>query len=372
MAKVDGLEIDWNAAVPFALDEEDRRVHPKLCKRPWANHYCPFCDGDVSHVERSRAHKSSDPSKRTLFSQSRYFRHVRETCHEPMSDYEDWRRPRGDAGGGESERHAQIKRQIHEWLDLEGSLELHYYCMGCHSARIERCPLPDFSEVVEEHDLPCGRRVDLALLDEEGVPVLAIEVAVTHALERDKRADLEVPWIEVDHFDVRGDRVLHVRTCDTPRYCSKCAEDFEHGMSWWREFAYGPELEAYLESEAPRRLTYLAPTKMTPRLVQRIGAETCQAFENQLEPEERQSRAHTLAAELGVDMPSSGTPWVWYCRSCSARMLVVYWPKRERGHDPPESLSKLVVKDTGNWQEVCPCCEARQNIHWHWSGPAAE
>lgn len=61
-------------------------------------------------------------------------------------------------------------------------------------------PFVQAQEVVMEWRCPeSGRKADLALLDQSGLPVLLVEVWHTHAVDSDKRRDL-MPywWIEVE------------------------------------------------------------------------------------------------------------------------------------------------------------------------------
>lgn len=92
-------------------------------------------------------------------------------------------------------------------------------------------PFIHAKEVVIEWQCPLsGRRVDLALLDEEGCPVLLVEVWHTHAVDGDKRNDL-LPywWIEVEAKQVLADTdALVVRNHDNlPPQLALAWEQFE-------------------------------------------------------------------------------------------------------------------------------------------------
>lgn len=65
-------------------------------------------------------------------------------------------------------------------------------------------PFVQAHEVVMEWRCPLsGRRVDLALLDQSGHPVLLVEVWHTHAVDDDKRSDLAAYWwIEVEAKEI--------------------------------------------------------------------------------------------------------------------------------------------------------------------------
>ncbi|GAB2886321.1 hypothetical protein GCM10027046_13320 [Uliginosibacterium flavum] len=86
-------------------------------------------------------------------------------------------------------------------------------------------------EVVMEWVCPeTGRRIDVALLDAFGKPVLLIEVWHTHAVDIEKRRDLSPYWwIEVEASEVpNSSEVLTVRSHDNlPEQLSQQWEQFE-------------------------------------------------------------------------------------------------------------------------------------------------
>lgn len=92
-------------------------------------------------------------------------------------------------------------------------------------------PFVQAHEVVMEWRCPLsGRRVDLALLDQYGQPVLLIEVWHTHAVDGDKRSDLtSYWWIEVEANDVLADTdKLYIRNHDNlPPQLALAWEQFE-------------------------------------------------------------------------------------------------------------------------------------------------
>lgn len=92
-------------------------------------------------------------------------------------------------------------------------------------------PFVQAHEVVMEWRCPLsGRRVDLALLDKSGYPVLLVEVWLTHAVDGDKRSDLTPYWwVEVDANDVLSDTdKLHIRNHDNlPPQLALVWEQFE-------------------------------------------------------------------------------------------------------------------------------------------------
>lgn len=92
-------------------------------------------------------------------------------------------------------------------------------------------PFIQAHEVVMEWRCPMtGRRVDLALLDQSGLPVLLVEVWHTHAVDGEKRNDLtSYWWIEVEANDVLADTdKLLVRNHDNlPPQLALAWEQFE-------------------------------------------------------------------------------------------------------------------------------------------------
>lgn len=92
-------------------------------------------------------------------------------------------------------------------------------------------PFIQAHEVVMEWRCPqSGRRVDLALLDQSGHPILLVEVWHTHAVDGDKRSDLTAYWwIEVEANDVLSDTdKLHIRNHDNlPPQLALAWEQFE-------------------------------------------------------------------------------------------------------------------------------------------------
>lgn len=92
-------------------------------------------------------------------------------------------------------------------------------------------PFIQAHEVVMEWRCPMtGRRVDLALLDQSGLPVLLVEVWHTHAVDGDKWKDLTAYWwIEVEANDVLVDtNKLLIRNHDNlPPQLALAWEQFE-------------------------------------------------------------------------------------------------------------------------------------------------
>jgi hypothetical protein len=75
---------------------------------------------------------------------------------------------------------------------------------GCE--RTCRQPMPrKVGAAALEHRLRSGRVVDVALLARaatQGLPIAAVEVHWSHAVDDDKRGDLPIPWVEVEATQV--------------------------------------------------------------------------------------------------------------------------------------------------------------------------
>lgn len=54
------------------------------------------------------------------------------------------------------------------------------------------------ANATREHRLASGRVADVAMLDADGNTVFVVEVVFAHAVDNAKRADLDMPWCEVD------------------------------------------------------------------------------------------------------------------------------------------------------------------------------
>lgn len=83
--------------------------------------------------------------------------------------------------------------------------------------------------VIEEWVCPdSGRRVDLALLDDEGMPVLLIEVCYSNAVNGDKRQDLTGYWwleVEARHVLEEVDTLIIVAHGGLPRMLAAVWEE---------------------------------------------------------------------------------------------------------------------------------------------------
>lgn len=92
-------------------------------------------------------------------------------------------------------------------------------------------PFIQAESVVAEWTCPVsGRRIDIALLGADGVPILLVEIWHTHAVDIDKRRDLSPYWwIEVEAREVlKSSEVLTIKNHDNlPDQLAQQWEQFE-------------------------------------------------------------------------------------------------------------------------------------------------
>ena len=191
---------DYGFAVPYALNLHGVLVDPEGA-RAKARYSCPQCQGpvDLHAGERKRRH----------------FHH------------------RGTTGcTSETVLHTTAKRLLVEavtaWKTGGEAPKLERRCAagGCESSTRQALP-PKVVEAVEERAV-AGHVVDVALLARGGVPIAAIEVFQTHAVEEDKARTLLLPWVEVDASQVcaSGGRLLvPLRDRLLPWYCGEHAPE---------------------------------------------------------------------------------------------------------------------------------------------------
>lgn len=106
----------------------------------------------------------------------------------------------------ESEDHLNAKLDLADALAALPQLEAARVCQCQSSSRRVDVVAQGWTRVAMEHRSPRTTRVpDVALLDEAGAILLAIEVVHTHAVDAAKAADYaaaQIPWIEVSVEEV--------------------------------------------------------------------------------------------------------------------------------------------------------------------------
>lgn len=215
-----------------------------------------------------------------------------------------------------------LQQHITDWK--EGRRSAPSIRRSCHVCRTEMIrPLPDKVERAElEVRLSDGSIVDVALIA-LGIPVAAIEVRVTHAVDEEKEASLPVPFIEVD-----GDEII--------------------------------------AGETPINLLV---DKFKPLI-----CSTCKArYPMYVE------RAKVIAHETGQPLPGSYYRYgIHTCWKCNKKMLVYAWPNsselenNEPGGQPRPSTVKYRYSNTQGesyWANCCPYCDAIQGDFYLYSKP---
>lgn len=284
-------------AVPVAVDEDGTLVRPDEADAA-RSYRCPGCGADLilRQGELRRAH----------------FAHRR-----------------GDGCSIESTLHRAAKRRlvqvVEEWLEDGGPRPcISRPCpdFSCDGGVVQDLPA-DVSGVAEEVRLEDGTIGDVVLYRGPD-PCAVIEVAVTHAVDREKAARLGLPWFEVD-----AEAVL-----DRPY--------------WWVAVQDG--LEPFSCPACSRR-----------------------AEARYAEVREAEARARTLAERLDVELPPS-PPYgsaAHRCWRCGSAMLVHSWPgggshSARRPPDPiPGTVQHRVTEGGGNyWANCCPSCSAVQGDYY--------
>lgn len=171
--------------IPVARSEDGRVVRPEDARKG-ATHRCPRCEAlvDLHAGEKKRRH----------------FHHRAAAC------------------SAEGAVHLAAKLLVAQAVDdfVQGgpAPEIVRRCAaeGCDALCRQALPRKVRAAALE-HRLPSGRVVDVALLAsaERGalpLPVAAVEIVHTHALDEEKARAMAVPWLEVDAAQICADAGL--------------------------------------------------------------------------------------------------------------------------------------------------------------------
>jgi hypothetical protein len=269
--------------VPWGLSKDDRLVKPAEAQRS-ETYMCPACQTPL--VFRQGPHRQA------------HFAHYHESCSQ------------------ESILHISAKRLIEqvvqEWKAGAVAITLHRQCTICGDILLQA--LPDkVQDASLEKRTSSGHVVDVALLAEESI-VAAVEIRVTHAVDDQKRAQLPIPYIELD-------------------------------------------AEAVLE--APYDWHPIADTLSKAR------CEVCRSAYSY-----HQTRCSQLAQEAGLELPQITFRYgITTCSSCETDILVFTWP----GHSVqstealPLTPAPFTIKQTYSnsasesyYMNHCPYCNTGQ------------
>lgn len=164
----------------------------------------------------------------------------------------------------ETMEHFNAKMRLAEMLASERAVPLSGLCSAGHFVRVV-WSIGAWSRAVPEYRVGT-RRPDVALLDENGDPVAAVEVFHTHAVDAAKAADLAaigVPWIEVtsaDALEWDGEACIAARgpsvTEDFDAACKRCEGIRAQRAVWEKANEYRRKCDA---AEAKRLALMASP-----------------------------------------------------------------------------------------------------------------
>ncbi len=191
--------------IPLAYDPAGRLVAPEKAARR-TRYVCPSCRADVvlhaGNIKR------------------RHFHHRSSAC------------------SAESVLHLSAKRlivqAIEDWRNGGAPVSFLRRCQepDCEAQTHQHLP-KKVLRAVEEWPLRSGHVVDVALLGLADLPIAAIEIVVTHAVDDRKAFELGIPWIEVDGAAVcasDGRLLVPVQDGFIPWLCSM--HTHRRGVSW--------------------------------------------------------------------------------------------------------------------------------------------
>jgi hypothetical protein len=182
--------------IPFACDEHQRLVAPEDAGKG-RRFTCPACERVVDlHAGAKK---------------KRHYHHRASACT------------------AETVTHLSAKRLIVEavvaWR-AGGPAPVFERCCaarGCTTTTRHRMPKKVLRAEIESR-LPSGHVADVALLGQNDVPIAAIEVLVTHAVDDVKALEIGIPWVEVSGEAVcrsHGRVLVPVRDRFLPWYCAE-------------------------------------------------------------------------------------------------------------------------------------------------------
>lgn len=131
-----------------------------------------------------------------------------------------------------------IQKRITNWKNNRApSPQFYRHCQICNQK--EPQPLPNKVEKADlEVLLPNGYIIDVALMSEE-IPIAAIEIKVTHAVDNIKASSLSIPFVEIDGFEVLNHEHLYnpLRDHFKPYTCSECKKRLRNYIDRARKYA---------------------------------------------------------------------------------------------------------------------------------------
>lgn len=363
---------DPRVAVPFALDEEGRWILAAFHPDPRHGHVCPFCRDAVTLRQAERTlrklgHETVARSKVRI-----HWMHRHRTCAEASS---------GIRRKGRSRRRHESETRLHKRVKRLIVCEIEAWTRGCREAPLleyscsnRQCSNPTKTVSLNphvvtaavEHGLSSGHVADVALLDASGDLILGVEVYVTHQVGAEKRAAVEIPWVELDAYQYEPGR-WRVRQCfETAELCNDCRTQVESNLVWWSEYKDGPELKRFVAQQMVVRLANLARSRELTEMDQRrIQAEVLREHEIGQPEEVARQRVMEIGKQLALPKPVGYNLHRWYCQGCLDPMLIFSWIGRREGKPPPiPRPSGLERNSERKWVQTCPRCGFEQSIRW--------
>lgn len=292
--------------IPVARDRRGRLVAPEEAERGCA-YSCPACEGavDLHAGERKRRHyhhRASACSPETVLHLS---------------------------------AKALIVQAVDEWVAGGPAPVFVRRCacpVGCEATCRQRMP-KKIVRAAPELALATGHVVDVGLLGRADLPVAAIEILFSHAVDDDKARELGLPWIEVDAAQVCDDRgrvLVPVRDRFLPWLC---AEHEGHRGQAVREDRAERRAIARIVRELPYRIEEFAGLRVDGLTSCPNGHETLIFAWNGREPPWPRP-PHVVAVARGADVLFDAATrklrstlpfrraWASACVRCGARVTI--------------------------------------------------
>ncbi len=225
-------------------------------------------------------------------------------------------------------------------------------CATCPEHIDVKVPGNRIDSVEQETRLESGRVVDVLALW-EGAPALAVEVHVTHAVDEQKSADLNIPWIEVDATEVLTGSIrwnLRQHGNLKTKHFRECRLEAEKRRREWQLEAEKRQRKWQLEEEKRQRARQREAEKRQrarqreEEKLQREAEKRQRARE--LEDEEQRAcreRQEVLAGELlqkfRIDLPKKYRCAPMTCHSCSRPTLWFSWVGEENSPPSPSPIA---------------------------------
>lgn len=233
-----------------------------------------------------------------------------------------------------------IQKAVHDWKAGIGQCPiLATDCVRCYKPVEGLCPT-HVDGALLELTLPEGYRADVALMS-AGIPLIIVEVRVSHSVSSEKATNLSVPYIEVDGYEILECHTRWQSITDTvmPKICDACQEK---------------ERYRQLQIEAQHKANLRAKQEREERL---------RSFQREV---------MKVAQKYGVTLPDRFYRYtVARCQKCGAGIVMFIWPGSNgisNARPPYEPIPQSIQMDSipglnySSWMNRCPSCKAYQGI----------